>query len=150
MFKGIVSFISPGVDEQTRTFLLKADIENSVNQLKSGMFAVVDLILQTRQDKPVIPDEALVATREGDIVFIVKDNMAHRRPVEIGLRRPGRVQVVRGIEEGQSIVRSGQMHLADGIKVTVEKQTDEANPSTNDAKDQSDASDGYPDQGTTK
>lgn len=120
-----VSFIDPRVDEQTRTFLVKARIEEWDSQLKSGMFATVDLILRSEDDKPVISSEALVATEIGYVVYVVENGTAHRRSVEIGLRQPGEVQIVQGLEAGELLVTSGQMRLTDGVEV---RATEEADP----------------------
>lgn len=124
-FSGTVSFISPGVDEQTRTFLAKAGIEDPNHELKSGMFATVNVILETQQDKPVIPAEALVATQKGYIVYVVQEGVARRRAVNIGLRRLGAVQIIQGLKEGQTVVTSGQMRLRDGREVTVSQAPSE-------------------------
>jgi membrane fusion protein (multidrug efflux system) len=133
-FQGTVTFISPGADEGTRTFLTKAKIEDPNGRLKSGMFATVDLILTTERDHPVIPAEALVATRDGYVVYVVEDHVARRHPVEIGLRRPGAVQIIEGLMEGQAIVLSGQMRLTDGTKVTLSEDTAGASESREESQ----------------
>jgi len=138
VFSGTVSFTSPGVDEKTRTFLTKAVIEDTKGTLKSGMFTVVDLILQTRKDNLVIPSEALVATQTGYVVYVVLDGAAYRRSVQIGLRRPGEVEIVSGLKEGETVALSGQMRLADGTKVAVGEETADKGESQADAQGQSD------------
>ncbi len=128
-FTGVVSFIDPGVDEHTRTFLVKAHIDEPDHRLKSGMFAVVNLILKTEDDKPVIPNEALVATQAGYVVYVVEEATAHRRSVEIGLRKAGMVQIVDGLQEGETLVVSGQMRLTDGAEVRVVEESNQARSS---------------------
>ncbi len=149
-FSGAVSFISPGVDEQTRTFLTKAVIENPQGRLKSGMFAVVDVILQTGKDNPVVPSEALAATQTGYIVYVVQDSVARRRSVQIGLRRPGEVEILSGLKEGETVAISGQMRLTDGTKVAVGEKTGEEGQSEKDTQGQPQTQNANSDQGTAK
>lgn len=118
-FTGAVRFISPAVDVATRTFRVKARIDNADGLLKPGTFARVRVTLETRTGRPVIPEEALVSTRSGYLVFAIEDGAARRRPVTIGLREPGRVEIREGVEPGETVVRAGQMSLVDGVSVEI-------------------------------
>jgi membrane fusion protein, multidrug efflux system len=134
-FHGAVNFVSPGVDERTRTFVVKAELNDSDQRLKSGTFMTVDLVLGTEADQPVIPSVALVATQTGYIVYVVEDGVAHRRSVEIGLRRPGAVQILGGVQETDRVVTSGQMRLTDGAKVRTSSDPNDASDSGEGARD---------------
>lgn len=123
-FTGQVYYVSPSVREQTRDLLVKAYINNSERKLKPGMFARVQLVLETLEQRPVIPADALVATREGYIVFRVEDGQARRQPVTIGLRQPGLVEVRDGLMPGDRVVTAGHMALADGMDVRVQNGAD--------------------------
>lgn len=118
-FTGVVRFISPAVDVSTRTFRVKARIDNAEGLLKPGTYARVQVTLEKRRDRPVIPEEALVSTRSGYLVFAVEEGTARRRSVTIGLREPGRVEIREGVEPGETVVRAGQMSLVDGASVEV-------------------------------
>lgn len=118
-FRGNVDFVSPAVMENTRDFAVKAVVDNSEGFLKPGMFGRASVTVEVREDRPVIPEEALVAVRDGYIVFVVEAGTAHRRAVRIGLREPGRVEVRYGLAVGEKVVRRGHMRLTDGDPVTV-------------------------------
>ncbi|MDX1631342.1 MAG: efflux RND transporter periplasmic adaptor subunit [Thermoanaerobaculia bacterium] len=118
-FTGEVGFISPAIEEATRSFLVKARIDNPDGRLKPGGFASVRVTLERREDRPVVPEEALVGTREGYFVFVVEDGVARRREVEVGLRVPGKVEIREGLQPGETVVRAGQMSLAGGEEVEV-------------------------------
>ncbi|HSO23747.1 MAG TPA: efflux RND transporter periplasmic adaptor subunit [Chondromyces sp.] len=118
-FGGEVGYISPVVDEGTRSFLVKALIANPDGSLKPGTFATARVVTERREGVPVVPEEALVSTRTGLIAFVVSDGAAVRREVEIGLREPGRVEIRSGLEVGETVVRTGQMNLSDGAAVRV-------------------------------
>ena len=118
-FAGQVYFVSPQVDESTRDFLVKVTLENREGSLKPGCFGTAVVTLDVREQRPVIPEEALVATRQGYIVFVVQGDAARRREVHIGLRQAGLVEIREGLALGESVVRAGHMNLSDGAGVRV-------------------------------
>ena len=118
-FRGAIYAIEPAVDEQTRTVLLRARIPNPGVRLKPGMFARVMLVLDIRENALLVPEQALVPRGGDRFVFRVADGKAMLTKVEIGLRRPGIVEVVQGLKAGDQIVVDGQLRLQDGSAVTV-------------------------------
>lgn len=116
-FEGEVTYISPAVDEATRDFLVKSRIDNAEALLRPGAFARAVITLEVREARPVVPEEALVSTRTGYLVFAVTDDTAHARDVQIGLREPGIVEIRDGLEVGEMVVRKGHMNLSDGVPV---------------------------------
>jgi len=119
-FSATTTFVSPGVNDDTRDFLVKARLANPDALLKPGTFATAVLTVDVREDALTIPEEALIATREGYMVFVVDDeDHARRRSVEIGLRDPGRVQITNGLEAGEQVVRTGHMRVADGSPLNI-------------------------------
>ncbi len=122
-FEGKVYFVSPHVDEVTRDFLVKAKVKNPEGLLKPGAFGTAEVTLKVREKRPVIPEESLVATRQGYIVFVVEDETAKRREVRIGLRETGTVEAREGLKAGERVVRAGQMNVSDGTPVRVVRTT---------------------------
>ena len=120
VFSGRVRFVSPAVAEHTRDFLVKVSVENSERRLKPGTFAGVTLITAVRESRPAVPEEALVATREGYIVFVVENGKARRRTVRIGQREAGMVEIREGARVGDTVVRTGHMRLSDGDRVSIQ------------------------------
>lgn len=118
-FEGEISFISPAVDEGTRTVLVKAEVANSDRTLRPGSFVSADVTLARRTGRPVISAESLVATREGYMVFVIDGERAAARKIETGLRQGGLVEVVSGLEPGERIVRQGHQRLDDGQRIIV-------------------------------
>ena len=120
VFSGRVRFVSPAVAEHTRDFLVKVSVENSERKLKPGTFAGITLITAVRESRPAVPEEALVATREGYIVFVVENGKARRRTVRIGQREAGMVEIREGARVGDTVVRTGHMRLSDGDRVSIQ------------------------------
>ncbi len=116
-FDGRVFFISPRIEISTRSLLIKARLDNPDNRLKPGGFASVQLKVGTRNNVPVIPEEALIPTRTGYMVFSVREGQAHARQVEIGLRRPGKVEITSGLDTGQTIIRAGHEDVQEDDRI---------------------------------
>lgn len=118
-FRGQVNFVAPAVREATRDFLVKAALPNADGALKPGSFATALVTVDVRAARPVVPEEALVATRLGYLVFTVQDGVARAREVRTGLRQAGQVEIVEGLEPGDVVVRSGHLRLSGGEPVRV-------------------------------
>jgi membrane fusion protein (multidrug efflux system) len=125
-FSGVVDFVSPSVEEATRDFRIKSRIPNEAGLLSPGMFGRASITVQIREEAPVVPEESLVSTRAGYIVFVVQDGAAQRREVELGLREPGRVEIRQGVSAGERVVTEGHMRLQDGGQVKVVQDVAEA------------------------
>jgi membrane fusion protein, multidrug efflux system len=131
-FKGQVDFISPVADPGTRNFRVRANIDNPDNLLMPGSFASTELVLARREDRPVIPEQSLVPTRDGYIVYVVEkeSSTAHIRQVRTGIREGGRVEINRGLSPGEMVVVYGHMQLDDGSTVNIVQSWDTNWPET--------------------
>jgi membrane fusion protein (multidrug efflux system) len=118
-FRGAIYAIEPSVDEQTRTVLLRARIPNPGVRLKPGMFARVTLVLDNRQNALIVPEQALVPRGGERFVFRAVEGKAELTKVEIGLRRPGEVEILQGLKAGEAIVVDGQLRLQDKSPISV-------------------------------
>ncbi|MFW6161157.1 MAG: efflux RND transporter periplasmic adaptor subunit [Planctomycetota bacterium] len=119
-FEGTVRFVAPNVDERTREFLVKAVVDNPDLRLKPGAFATAAVTVAEREGRPAMPEKALVATREGYLVYVVEEATARERSVTVGQRRAGLAEVSEGLEGGETVVTAGQWRLSDGQAVTVQ------------------------------
>ncbi|MCC5860810.1 MAG: efflux RND transporter periplasmic adaptor subunit [Gammaproteobacteria bacterium] len=126
-FAAELDVISPSVDERSRTLGLRATIANPEGRLRPGGFATARVIVERRDDLPVLPEEALIGTRDGFIVFVVEDGRAVRREVRTGLRDNGMVSIVEGLAAGEQVVRLGHQRVSDGTRVEVVSDAQSAN-----------------------
>lgn len=118
-FDGKIYAIEPAVDESTRTVLVRAQLPNPGARLKPGMFARVNLTLDRRENALIVPEQALVPRGDSRYVFRIVDGKARLTKIEMGLRRPGEVEVLGGLAAGEQIVVDGQLKLQDGMAVSV-------------------------------
>ena len=125
-FSAIVLAIDPLIDANGRSVGVRACIDNRRLQLRPGMFARVNAVFGQRDSARVIPEEAIVP--QGGKQFVVKvvngttpnSRVTQRAEVKLGLRSPGKVEVLEGLEPGDSVVTAGQQRVQrDGTEVRV-------------------------------
>lgn len=115
---GLVGAVNPLVDVGGRSILLRANVPNTDDILRPGLFARVQL--QFAEGKAlVVPEAALVSSEEARYVYRVDHGKAERRLVQTGLRRNGVVEVLEGLTEGDQVVVAGVQKIADGAAVHI-------------------------------
>ena len=119
-FQGKVQRIYPTVDTATRTFEVEVRIANGQERLKPGMFARVSIDLGSRNNV-VGPDRAVVKqTGSGNkYVYVLNGSTVSYKRVELGRRLDNAYELISGIEDGDTVVITGQSRLADGVRVEV-------------------------------
>lgn len=118
-FSGQISFLAPSVDSDSRSFRVKADIPNAEHRLQPGMFAGTSLITEVREQAPVVPDRSIVPRSDTFFVYIVEGGTAVRREVQLGQRFSDRVEILDGLEGGETVITAGHQMLQDGTPVSV-------------------------------
>jgi membrane fusion protein (multidrug efflux system) len=125
-FTATVLAIDPLIDANGRSVGVRACIDNRRLQLRPGMFARVNAVFGQRDNARVIPEEAIVP--QGGKQFVIKlvngtepnSRITQRVEVKIGLRSPGKVEVLEGLEAGETVVTAGQQRVQrDGTAVRV-------------------------------
>ncbi len=121
-FNGTVKRIYPTVDTATRTFQVEVQIANPKEKIKPGMFARVTIDLGSKANV-VVPDRAIVKqTGSGNkYVFVLKGNKVSYNRVELGQRIDTSYELLSGIEDGDTVVITGQTRLIDGSEVEIQK-----------------------------
>jgi membrane fusion protein, multidrug efflux system len=117
-FEGRVTTIDSRVDPLTRSIRVRADIPNTDESLKPGMFLTIVLATSHRPSAVVVPEEAVVAFAGQQYVFAVRDGRASRTRVVLGQRLPGAVEIVEGLAANVDIVVGGLQQVRDGMPVT--------------------------------
>jgi membrane fusion protein (multidrug efflux system) len=115
-FSASVEAIDAQLDANGRSILVRARVANPDGALRGGMFARVRTVLAVRETAVVIPEEALVPMGGRQVVFRLEDGpdggkIARRTPVNIGMRMPGKVEVLDGVSAQDQVVIAGQARL---------------------------------------
>lgn len=110
VFEGVIGTVDNRVDPITRSVIVRASVPNRDNALRPGLLMTVEVISRSWQGLSV-PEEAVVPSGGRAYVFVASDGIADRREVKLGIRRPGYVEVVEGLAEGERVVTEGTMRL---------------------------------------
>ena len=125
-FNAKIQAIDPLIDANGRSVGVRGCIDNRQAQLRPGMFARVSTVFGVRESAKVIPEEAIVP--QGGKQFVIKlvksddgkTQTSQRVEVKLGLRSPGKVEVLEGLELGDTVVVAGQQRVQrDGTAVNV-------------------------------
>jgi membrane fusion protein (multidrug efflux system) len=122
-YEGKVFAINPLIDAAGRAVVIRAQVHNQDATLRPGMFARVRLLTREVQDALVVPEQAIVPQGEDQYVFRVADGRAARVKIDVGQRRDGMVEVLKGLGPDDSVVTAGQLKIRDGSAVTVSAGT---------------------------
>ncbi len=118
-FKARISRVYPFLEERMRTRTIEVELDADVSILP-GMFARLQLPLNTRDSATVVPNQAVLVTPAGDrILFVINSDTAERRKVELGIEQENRVQIVSGVTAGEIVVIAGNENLKPGVEVRV-------------------------------
>ncbi len=123
-FSAVVQAIDPLIDANGRSLGVRACIDNRRMQLRPGMFARVATTFGTREQARVVPEEAIVP--QGPRLFVIRlvdgpeGLVSQRVEVKVGMRSPGKVELLDGVAVGDTVVVAGQQRLQrDGTAVRV-------------------------------
>jgi membrane fusion protein (multidrug efflux system) len=125
-FSAIVQAVDPLIDANGRSVGVRGCIDNRQQQLRPGMFARVNAVFGSRENALVIPEEAIIP--QGGRTFVVKIvqgdkpevKVSERVAVKLGLRLPGKVEILEGLSAGDTVVTAGHQRLQkDGTTVRV-------------------------------
>lgn len=123
-FSGIITNVSPSADPRSRTFPVRVEIDNAEHILKGGMFAQVLIQTEKKEDAVLVPEESVVDMGTEKVVFVVNDDTAYKKSVVVGINDGINVEIIKGIKEGEQVVKAGQHLLRDKTKVSVVNRGD--------------------------
>ena len=119
VFEGKIARISPVVDAGTGTFKVTVEVSDNTLKLKPGMFARVHIVYDTHEDTMLVPRNTILEEDTESWVFKVGENTAARTRVETGYKNKTHVEILSGLEPGDTVVTTGLSTLKDGTKVKV-------------------------------
>jgi RND family efflux transporter MFP subunit len=123
--KGKISFISPTVDTNLQTILIKARFPNSEGNLRDGQ-RVEAKIVWNNEPGILIPTTAISRVGSKSFVFVKEQQQStdgqtqqivRQRPIQLGNIQEANYQVLEGLEEGDSIAVSNILKLRDGAAI---------------------------------
>ena len=99
---------------------MRATYPNTNESIFPGRYTAVEITKREIKDALAIPSEALIPEMGKNVVDLYKDGVAEPAEIEIGLRTESQVQVLKGIQPGDTLITSGVMQLRTGMQVTID------------------------------
>jgi HlyD family secretion protein len=118
--RGKVTVVSPATDPAATTVQVWVQADNPRELLKPGTVVRVAIVAATIPNAAVVPSAAIVPGENGEnAVMTVRDNVAHLKPVELGARENGMVEIVKGVSPGERVITVGAIGLENDAKVRI-------------------------------
>lgn len=105
------------LDQNTRTLLVRAISANPGRALLPGQSARLHLALNANAGALMVVSQALIPSSQGYSVYTVKNNIVQLSPVETGQRGTNTVEVLHGLNSGDTVITSNLLRLAPGAAV---------------------------------
>jgi membrane fusion protein (multidrug efflux system) len=118
IYTGTITAISPAIDEQSRSFTVRAIIQNEKLDLRPGLFASAILEVGKNKAALLVPEQALIPQGQQYFVMKVVDGKVVQTAVTIGQRRKAEVELTSGIAIDDVVIIAGQIKLQPGAPVT--------------------------------
>lgn len=121
-FAGTVTVRAAAIDPASRSFDVRARLENPARRLAGGMFVEAELVFGSTAALTV-PDDAIISEGAATYVYTVEDGSARRTEIGVGESLGSRTEVTEGLADTARVVLTGWDNLSDGAAVTVAEDT---------------------------
>ncbi len=123
--RGQVTLLSRSSDPTNRTVEVWVTLANGAGRLRANGAAQVTIAANSKSDAMIVPASAVTLeasnANEGTVMVVDAQNVAHERKVTVGIRTNDKMEVVEGLQEGETVVIEGNFALPDGTKVEIAK-----------------------------
>lgn len=121
-FEGTIAYIGPAVRAESRALVVEAIVPNPKAVLQPGLFATAHIELPAARASVMIPSAAV--RNEGGVfkLFVAKGDRAEVRIVQVGREADERLEILRGLAPGESVVNPQTASLADGTAIAVARE----------------------------
>jgi len=124
---GMLQTVDNQIDPTTGSLRLRADFDNSKNQLFPNQFVNVRLLVEEKTGVTLVPNAVIQRTTSTVYVYVVKsDDTVTVRQIKTGVTEGDNTEVSSGLAPGEVVVMTGTDQLTEGTHVTVQMTTDQA------------------------
>ena len=117
IYTGVLYYISPNLNRQTRSADIKIEITGNTEGLMDGMYIKLNLETEHIDNAMIIPTAALDTYLGDSVVYTVEDGIAARKVVTTGSNNDTETVILSGLEEGELVITAG--NVTDGTPVNV-------------------------------
>jgi len=119
VFTGRIARVSPVLDPATRTAPIEIEIPNGAARLKPGMYARVSVTTSTKKQALVVPANAVADLGGRRGVFTPLNESAVFRALDLGTEQGNVVEVLGGLNDGDTVITTGSSALRDGDRIVL-------------------------------
>src|SRR5262249_21616625 len=130
MFHGKIAFISPAVDQNTRTFAVEILVDNPAHKLKPGLFAKGSVLIGRDSNVLAVSEDTISNLAGISSVFVVQNGVIKQTTIETGEHDGKLVEVVSGLKGDEVLAATNLNELVTGTKVLT--ADDEVDPPAGD------------------
>ena len=116
---GVISNIDQRVNRDSRTIRAYAIIDNKNKNLRPGLLLNIDIVLDEIKDTMLIPEESVLTSKDYSYVFVIDEDVAKLKKVNLGIRSNGMIQILNGLKSNDKVVTLGHEKLKDGSKIKI-------------------------------
>ena len=116
---GVIDNISPNTSSKNNFYVVKVKIDNSNDDIKSGMFAKISLSAENKSNILMAPNETIKMENGVNYLYTVDNGEVKKISVETGISNEKFTEITSSIEEGLDVITEGQNLLSDGEKVNL-------------------------------
>ena len=120
-FDGEIAYVSPSVDQATRTFSVEALVRNADGRLKPGFFAKGSVATRLDENVPAVPVDAVSTLAGVSSVYVIEEGKIRQQSVSLGNQDGKLVEIVHGLDGTETLAASSLSQLATGTLVTIGK-----------------------------
>lgn len=121
LLEGEITHIGPVPDPTTKAYPVKILVRNREQRLKPGMFATIEILLDTHTSVMAVSKEAVVIENGIEFVFIEQGGKAYKKPIKTGYKDEDHFEVLEGIDNDARIIVVGKDKLVNGNPIEVRK-----------------------------
>ena len=125
-FTGKIAYVSPAVDQVTRTFAVEAMVDNSDRRLKPGFFAKGVVLTSIDAAVLAVPEDAVSTLAGVSTVYVIENGKARQQQIALGARQHKLVEVTSGLKGDEMLAIVNLNQLATGVSVSVSQPGDAA------------------------
>jgi membrane fusion protein, multidrug efflux system len=120
-FEGAVVSVGVKADDARRFPVEIELVNNTLHSLKAGMFGTASFGAGAERETLMIPRHSLIGSIRIPHVYLIEQGKAVLKEIRIGSANDSEVEVLGGLKEGDLVVTSGQINLADNTPVSIVK-----------------------------
>ena len=123
-YDGYITYVSPAMDDTTKTYIVRITLSQPDTKLRGGMFAQSSIDVLQKPDTLFIPKDALLEQDGNTQVYVIKaDDTIETRTVTTGLRNDDYVEITNGLDDGDVIATTNLARLKDGTTVVIDEES---------------------------